>query len=237
MIVEHQPKIFGDSIRCGLTDSSDGNLRFTVDGSPADKDRVIENRKHVLGKLDMSFDSANLVYVTYDTANFCKYGDAANLELGQGMNGSYTTVSCDALVTTEPGRALFLPLADCVGAIMYDSVRMVLMVSHLGRHSTEQHGAARSIEYLKENYSCNPADLLVWLSPAAGKENYPLFAFNGRSLHDVTLEHLADAGVLKEKIEISSVDTTKDERYFSQSEFTAGRRQINGRFAIVAVIS
>jgi copper oxidase (laccase) domain-containing protein len=142
----------------------------------------------------------------------------------------------DALMTTQPGIALFLPLADCVGAILYDPTKKVLMVSHLGRHNIEQQGALKSVEYMKDNAGVEPNNLKVWLSPSAGKENYPLFAFDNKSQQDVVLEQLKEAGVSAANIETANVDTTTSEDYFSHSQYLKDNSKPNGRFAIVAML-
>ena len=64
------------------------------------------------------------------------------------------------------------------------------MVSHLGRHSVEQNGAVKSIEYLTDKCGANAKDILVWVSPSVGRATYPLTAFEGRSLREVIREQL-----------------------------------------------
>ena len=45
-------------------------------------------------------------------------------------------VHADALVTESPNVGLMLPIADCVGTVIYDPVQRRLALVHLGRHST-----------------------------------------------------------------------------------------------------
>lgn len=141
----------------------------------------------------------------------------------------------DALVTTNPGHALFLPIADCVGVVFYDAAKKVLMVSHIGRHSAEQYGAQKSVGYLQTHTNATPEDIKVWLSPAVGKASYPLKAFNGQSLHEVIEDQLIKAGIKKENIEKSPVDTANNEHYFSHSQYLQGNDE-PGRFAVVAMM-
>lgn len=111
------------------------------------------------------------------------------------------------------------------------------MVSHLGRHNLEQFGGTRSIEFLQNFHNVNPSDLIVWLIPAAGKTNYPLFKFKNRSLHEVATEQLTKAGVLTKNIEASPIDSSLDKNYYSHSQFLKGKQEDDGRFCIVAVIT
>ncbi|MFI5212871.1 MAG: laccase domain-containing protein, partial [Candidatus Saccharimonadales bacterium] len=75
-----------------------------------------------------------------------------------------------------------------------------------------------------------------WLSPAVGSASYPLQAFGNRSLHEVIIEQLVQAGIRREKIEVSQIDTAKSNDYFSHSQYLAGQRESDGRFAIVAMM-
>lgn len=157
--------------------------------------------------------------------------------VGGGMVGEKKIAVSDALMTTQPGIALFLPLADCVGAVLYDPTQKVLMLSHLGRHNIEQNGAYESVKYMQQNASTEPSKVQVWLSPSAGGENYPLHAFDNKSQQEVVIEQLLKAGIISSNIEASTVDTTTDSNYFSHSEFLKDDSQPQGRFAVVAMMT
>ncbi|MDP3444138.1 MAG: laccase domain-containing protein, partial [Ignavibacteria bacterium] len=109
-------------------------------------------------------------------------------------------------------------------------------LSHLGRHSLEKFGGVKSVEYLVKNFNVDPDNLMVWLSPAAGRKNYPLSSFEGKSLQQVAKEQLASAGIRTSSVAASSIDTTKNDSYFSHSQFLSGGRKEDGRFAVVAII-
>ena len=211
---------------------ADGSMKSP---QPEDAATIAANRAHFLRTQHIVPDSVTLVRLTYDRSNYCQYAQVTTGDQGDGITRASTIVA-DALITTTPGHALFLPLADCIGAVIHDPTQGVLMLSHLGRHNLEQFGGTQSIDYLVEHGGCNPRDLTVWLSPAAGREDYPLFAFNHRSLHDVAREQLHAAGVQSDNITASPIDTTKDQNYFSHSEFLKGNRTTDGRFAVVAML-
>ena len=91
--------------------------------------------------------------------------------------------------------------------------------------------------YLIEEYGTLPDDLYVWLSPAAGGDNYPLHRRDGKALEDVIAADLQYAGVPDGNIERSSIDTTTSADYYSHSEFIKGNRTgVNGRFAVYAAM-
>lgn len=234
MIFADQPTIFGDKIIAKVSSIDDGPMNFK-DNDPV---AVQNNRVFFLDAAD-GIDPlmATLVQVTYqDTTNFIRYSIVDDEHVGEGMLEPASQFDADALVVTRPNQALFLPLADCIGAIIFDPKQEILMVSHLGRHSIEQKGGQKSIEYLVEHFDSDPNYIQVWLSPAAGRENYPLHTLGNRGLHDVALEQLLRAGVNIENIEVSHVDTTENPDYYSHSEFLKGERPDDGRFAIVAMM-
>lgn len=227
MVARDQPTIFGDQLIAALSSKNDGNLKFGL----GDDAEALENRKKFLAKIGIDIHHTSLVGITYDTGDFTKYRMAVLKDKSVGMLQPDMTQYVDALVVRDSNHALFLPLADCAGAIIYDPKHKVLMVSHLGRHSVEQNGATKSIQYLQEKAASNPADLLVWISPSVGKATYPLHAFGGKSLQEVIVEQLIAVGIKNEHIEASSIDTARDENYFSHSEFLKGNEEA-GRFAI-----
>lgn len=141
----------------------------------------------------------------------------------------------DALVTTTPDLALFLPVADCVATTLYDEEHGVLMLSHLGRHSLEQQGGMKSVEYLIKNFNTHPEALKVWLGPAPSKETYPIFKLDNQGMKEAVFQQLQKAGVTFENITDNPADTATDERYFSYSEFLKGNKP-EGRIAMVAVM-
>ncbi len=219
------------SLFVAVSTASDGSMKST-DGSYAS---VLPARTSFLQKNTIDPHEATLVHLTYDGDNYTRFVVADEDLSGDGITRAPSIVA-DALVTVTPRLALFLPLADCIGAVIYDTAQDVLMLSHLGRHNLEQQGGTRSIEYLLEHFDSNPDDIEVWLSPGAGAENYPLYNFNNRSMHSVASEQLLAAGIPPANIIRSPIDVTTDENYFSHSEFLKGNRSTDGRFAVVAQI-
>lgn len=234
MIAKDQPTIFGSHLIAGVSSVQEGNIKKY--GMPAELQiGVEENQKQFLQKLSILPEQTVLIKLSYDKEDFTTYDTVSQVDKGKGIVNDDAPIS-DALATKDKNVALFLPIADCVGAIIYDPKKEVLMVSHLGRHSTEQQGGTKSVQYLVEQFGSNPSDILVWFSPSPSADSYPLFKFENRSLHDVNKEHFETVGVKPENIEICDVDTSVDTNYFSYSEFLKGNREVDGRFAIVAMM-
>lgn len=195
-----------------------------------------QNRIAFLQRHHINPEDTTLHTLSYGGNDFNRYLTLDNTAKGDGILRN-STVDADAVVVTKSNHAILLPLGDCVGAVIHDPTKNILMISHLGRHNLEQYGGTKCIQYLINNYGVNPSMLIVQLSPAAGGKNYPLHAFNNRSMHDVTTEQLVAAGVSTENIAPSTIDTTAHADYYSHSEYLKGNRDKDGRFAIVAVMN
>lgn len=203
----------------------------------AESDEIVtENRRKFLSRQMIALQSTVLCDVTYDRDDYTQYKVVRTQDKGKGMTPDTETIVADGIATDEKRIALFLPLADCTGAILYDPKRAALMVSHLGRHSSEQYGARRSVAFMKDKFGSQPEDILVWLSPAPNGTDYPIWARDNQGSHEVTIHDLREAGIASGNIQISPVDTVADRNYFSHSEFLKGNRDQDGRFAIVALL-
>ncbi len=219
--------------------SSEFYISTIADGSMKSPDHdfaiVLPARAAFLQKNSINPQDTTLVQVTYETDDFCRYNTLTDQEKGDGITRD-ATIQADALVVTKPGHALLLPLADCIGVVVHDPTQGVLMLSHLGRQNLEQTGGTKCIEYLINKHGVNPKNLVVWLSPAAGRNYYPLYAFDNRSLHDVATEQLLAASVSRDNITASPIDSAGDPDYFSHSRYIKGDRQTDGRHAVVAIM-
>jgi len=204
---------------------------------------VIANRRRYLDEIGIDFDRTTRVNVSgavriteHHETDWCRYVDVSDRLVGKGMvNGDIAFA--DALVTNTPGVTLFLPVADCVGTVLYDPIRRVVMVSHLGRHSLEQNGGVKSVQYLINHYGSQPQDIKVWLTPAPNKEVFPIWALDGKGMKEAAFEQLAAAGIVFENIVDNPADTVTDLNYYSYSEFLKGNRPVDGDYAIVAVMT
>ena len=212
-----------------------------TDGSMLNREQphdaqVFAHRNRWLASLGIPIQNTYRVCLTYgDNKDFCRYrevlvGDAP------ADTADVANQEADALIATQPGQALFLPLADCIGAVLFDEAHGVLMLSHLGRHSLEQNGGVRSVERLVSLYGTKPEDLKVWMSAAVGRDSYKIFALDNKGMKEAAFEQFAAAGIRPENIQDTPFDTAQDSRYYSHSEFLKGNRTDNGRHAIVAMM-
>ena len=215
---------------------------YVTDGTMSDRldptnPVMIDNRRVWLATQGIAIEDAVRVRVTYDAPenNYCRYYEVDDVDKGSGMFDAHLEPA-DALVTTKPGVALFLPVADCVATTLYDEAKGVLMLVHLGRHSLEQQGGIKSLQYLHQNYDVDPATIKVWLSATVSKEAYPIFKLDNRGMKEALYEQLLGVGVLKENITDTTDDTATDPRYFSHSAFLKGDKPEDGTYAMVCMM-
>lgn len=213
-------------VKIAISLASDGTMKR----NGANEVIVDENRRVFLKRHDLLPEKSVLVQLDYNSNDFCRYDVIDEAAAGEGVIREGRIA--DGLATISNDLALFLPLADCIGAVLYDPEHTALMLTHLGRHNLEQNGGQKSVEFMYAKFGTDPSKLEVFFSPSAGKEKYPVFSFEGRSLAEVAVMQLAAARVLPGNIQLSLIDTTRDNRYFSHSEFLKGHRETDGRFAI-----
>lgn len=214
-----------------ISEVKDGSMYTPTDQS---NKQGIENRTAWLRTRGVALGDATRLHISYDTDDFCRYRIVDESDKGDGMKSAGSQFA-DALVTTTPGLALFLPVADCVALTLFDEEHGVLMLSHLGRHSLEQQGGVKSVEFLVKNYNTRPGSLKVWLGPAPSKEAYPIFKLDNQGMKEAVFQQLQKAAVSLANITDNPADTATDDRYFSYSEFLKGNKP-EGRIAMVAVM-
>lgn len=219
-----------DALVIAMSEIKDGSMSKAI--SEAERD---ENRESFLARHGISSDQTVLVHLKYEGDDYRRYSTVRADEAGDGIVYESTIVA-DALFTKEKNLALLLPVADCIGMVLYDVKNEILGLAHLGRHNLLQHGGAEVIRYIQEHFASNPEDVRIWLSPAAGKASYPLHDFANKSMHEVAMEQLHEAGVLAQNITADERDTTTDPTLFSHSEFLKGNRESDGRQAVVAMM-
>lgn len=243
MIAADQPDFLPDDVLVRFSSRSDGTM---LDRSSEVHDPSIVN-------LRRAFCETN--GVSYDDVVYQRiiYSDDATYDIIAEVDSSSTTkylpeVAADALLTRTPGVGLFLPVADCVATVLYDPVLRILAVLHLGRHSTLTDLLPRTIQRFHDAGS-KRGDIVVWMSPSAGRAHYRLDYFERRDdpawqpffdersdgiyidMAGYNRQRCLDAGLLSEHVHVSSIDTMVDDNYFSHAKGDS-----RGRMGLLAMI-
>ncbi|HYS80419.1 MAG TPA: peptidoglycan editing factor PgeF [Anaeromyxobacteraceae bacterium] len=74
----------------------------------------------------------------------------------------------DAVLSTRPGVAACVSVADCVPVLIGDPRSGAVVAVHAGWRGTLAHAAARAVEALSREVGAQPGDLLAAIGPAIG---------------------------------------------------------------------
>ncbi len=193
---------------------------------------VLENQSKLLITLGTTADKTARVLTTYDNRKcFTEYYlvDSETISEHAITKPESDLKLADGLITKED-YALLLPLADCLGVVVYDEAQGILGLLHSGRQNLEEDGAFKFAEQLKTKFGCKPENLKIYFTPHA--QNFEIFKLNNAKLSEAAEEQLLRAGVKAENIERSDIDTVSNDQFPSNS---AGDKAT--RFAVAVRLS
>ena len=75
----------------------------------------------------------------------------------------------DGLVTDKANLALSTTNADCILLLMFDPVKKVIANIHSGWKGTLKRISVKAVEKMKEEYGCNPKDIICCMCPSIRK--------------------------------------------------------------------
>ena len=227
------------------------NLGGHVGDDPA---AVTENRRRLAAELGV----ARLTVA--DQKHTARVAVVDERLAGRGHDGTADAAAAfpatDAMITSLPGAALAILVADCAPVVLYDPVLRVAGVAHSGRVGTVKGVIPETVKAMAAAYGSAPGDLLIGIGPAIGAASYEIgpaeaaevtaaFGDDGTRLLTPTRPghaafnltaairaQLRAAGVPDENVHDMAVDTrTSTDDFFSDR---AARPC--GRFAAVAVL-
>lgn len=209
----------------------------TNDGSMASGGGIASRPEHVVNAerflVSHGFPAERTrVYVTYgDDKTYTEVCRVTAENAGRD-------VVCDALYTTDVGRVITLPVADCVATVVYDPVGRMLGVLHLGRHSSVAGLIEAFIIDVADFVGSDPRDWYVWMSPSIRKEHDRLDYFTppnidnwrdymsvgaDNKIHIDTVSHnvsrFVRAEVGADRIIVNPLNTYDDARLYSQRAY------------------
>jgi purine-nucleoside/S-methyl-5'-thioadenosine phosphorylase / adenosine deaminase len=84
----------------------------------------------------------------------------------------FLSVECDAVITDQPGLMLGVLVADCYPVLLYDSVRKVGGVVHVGWRGAAAGLLNKTVQAMQGSFGCNPTNLLAAVGPGIGAHKY-----------------------------------------------------------------
>ena len=94
------------------------------------------------------------------------------VRVGKENRGKLTAAGaspeCDALVTNEPGLALYVSTADCTPILLHDPVTGAVGAAHAGWRGTASAIAAKTVEAMVTHFGCDPKNIHASIGPNAG---------------------------------------------------------------------
>lgn len=220
-----------------------------------DPDAVAENR----GRLAAALGVGRLTFA--DQRHTDRVAVVTRELAGRGHGGSADAAAAfpatDAMITSLPGVALAILVADCAPVVLYDPVRRAAGVAHSGRAGTVSGVVPKTIAAMTATFGSAPADLVIGIGPAIGAASYEIgeaeaaqvmAAFGpegkrlltenrpGHALFDLTgaiRRQLDAAGVPGGHVHDLAIDTRRSTGTF----FSDRAARPCGRFAAVACLS
>ena len=242
MIAADQPTCFPSDLLVAVSSKDDGTMLNRIRGRHVAE--VLDNRWRFCDQIGINYDDVIYHVISYDQGQ--TFDAITDVTEADTTRYNSEGIFADALYTEVAGIGLFLPVADCIATVIYDSKRRALMLAHLGRHSTVAQLMSQAVQYFVRRGS-QVKDLKIWMSPSITQKNYRMDYFDHTSdtnWHDF-YRQTADgiyldmqgfnrslavqAGVPADNIFISPIDTADNPNYFSHSSGDVG-----GRFAVVA---
>lgn len=155
--------------------------------------------------------------------------------------------TADALITSVPGKALLIQVADCQPVLIYDPVKKVIANVHSGWRGSISNIIGRTVAVMGETFGCSPSDMVAGIGPSLGpccaefihyRTEIPARFWkykNASNFFDfwaISRDQLRDAGLPDKNIAVSGFCTRcNTDRFFSYR-----REHITGRFAGVIVL-
>lgn len=74
----------------------------------------------------------------------------------------------DALITHESHVCIGVSTADCVPVLIYDKEKEIVAAIHAGWRGTQKHITEMVVNYLCQNYTCDPTKIKAVIGPSIG---------------------------------------------------------------------
>lgn len=200
-----------------------------------DKDEhVRENINRI--KTQLQHETPNWSNLVWGRANHGKSIAIVDLQTPEEI------IDFDGLITATPGVSLMMKNADCQIALFYDTKNHAIANIHAGWRGSVANIYADAVQYMKQTFGSNPAELLVCISPSLGPDEAEFIHFRSElpeefwlfqvrptyfDFWSISEFQLQAAGILPHHIEVARLST-----YSNPYDFYSYRRdKVTGRHA------
>ena len=145
-------------VSTGIFDSL--NLNFSRGDDPAN---VVENYRRI---------GAVLGFTPEDVVNARQIHSDIVVRVGKENRGKLAVAGaspeCDALITCDPGMALFASTADCTPILLWDSATGAVGAVHAGWRGTASAIGAKAVAAMTREFGTKPEDVRAAIGPNIG---------------------------------------------------------------------
>ena len=138
-------------------------------------EHVLENRRRLAGELDIT---PGMLLFPGQTHTAHVRVISSYQELKERITET------DALVTALPEVCVSVLTADCVPLLLYDPVKKVVAAAHAGWRGTVQSMALETVDVMKDDFGCQPKNILAGIGPSIGPKNYQVGANVVSAVHE-----------------------------------------------------
>ena len=136
------------------------NLSMSQGDSP---ENVVENYRRI---------GLVLGFAPQDVVMACQTHSDIVLQVGAEHRGAGLLADkmpeCDALVTNQPGVALFVSTADCTPILLHDPVTGAVGAAHAGWRGTAAAIGAKTVQEMVRCFGCDPKNIRAAIGPNIG---------------------------------------------------------------------
>ena len=144
----------------------DKNYRtFKANKTPLPKEEYEKN----ISQYKSLCEANNLNYKNLIKANQAHTDNVIKIEKIQNTETIDTTQPSDGLITNQKNIILATTNADCILLLFFDPKKQVIANVHSGWKGTIQEIAVKTVKKMKEEYKCNPQDIIVCICPSIRK--------------------------------------------------------------------
>lgn len=114
-------------------------------------------------------ETNRLDYKNIIKANQAHTDNVIKIEKIENSNKIDTAQKSDGLITNKKNIILATTNADCILLLFFDPIKKVIANTHSGWKGTLQEISVKTVNKMKEEFGCNPKDIIVCICPSIRK--------------------------------------------------------------------